>query len=342
VVRNPASTWLSDLVQTAAAGLVPPTPLDLTPEIDESRASDHNSFWVANGAAILMADADVNTLRRYPTYHTPGDVLGRPPTVLTRIEIPKLVEVTRLLQAALLRFDTRAYAQPLLRFAPENLTLRREIQGVLVQYDPRFHQLWPGTSLDARLVVQSLGAPFAAPLRIRMETSGSGGTLTVLDSTATWSLPTGGQAVVTHTVPIPSGAHGTQILNAIVSYQDSAGAPVVQTAQDTFYVQEPGQLVVQVRPNPARGDPSVSKVAVEVSAPGEIRVEVYDLEGQRVSVNTRTVVPLTFSKYELPVLATSPGNVAADLASGAYILRVLWTGSSGGSATATARWVVIR
>jgi hypothetical protein len=164
----------------------------------------------------------------------------------------------------------------------------------------------------------------------------------VFDSAAVWSLPTGARADVVHRIVIPSGARGMQLLNAIVSYDDSTGAPVVQTAQDTFFVQTPGTLSALVRPNPTKGDPAVAKVAFEVSAPGEVRVEVYDLEGQRVSVNSRSVVPVTFSKLELPVLDASPGGIGADLSSGAYLVRIQWTGSTGGSASAMARWVVIR
>ena len=121
-----------------------------------------------------------------------------------------------------------------------------------------------------------------------MITNGEGGTHTVVDSTAVWSLPTGGRADVLRHVTIPAAARGMQVLTASVRYDDSGGNPVVQTARDTFFVQSPGQLSVQLRPNPVHGDPAQSKVAVELSAQGGVQVDVYDRRPSRDHARTCT------------------------------------------------------
>ena len=54
---------------------------------------------------MLGADAPVNTLRNYASYHRPADIGAD-------VQLSKMSEVTRGFQAALLRFDRNASTDP--------------------------------------------------------------------------------------------------------------------------------------------------------------------------------------------------------------------------------------
>jgi hypothetical protein len=335
IVHNPQSTWLAQIVHDAVSSLAPPR-VTSRMQLDEARASDHNSFWTVGAAGILLADAPVSTLRRYDTYHRPIDLLAR-------VDVGKLTLVTTAVLAALERFDTGFASEPVVAFAPQDLQLRFQVQGQLFRYVPGFHRLVPGAPLFAQATVHSLGAPFDGTLRFELYGSRGGARLTVLDSTLSVTLPTVGQFVLRHPVPILAGDGGWHRLDARVSSQAQGGATVVSTALDSFLVDAtpPPALALAIRPNPVR---DVTSATLEFAArgfPGSADVEIYDLEGQRVATLARVAPRLIAGGYSVR-LAPAAGGGGFDLRSGAYIVRLVWRDAGGATATATAPLVVVR
>jgi hypothetical protein len=193
--------------------------------------------------------------------------------------------------------------------------------------------------------LHSIGRRYVGPLRIELATRGPDGATTFYDSTASVDLPTGDLVQRTYPVPIRSQDLGWRTVEARVTVDDSTGAPLVQTQIDSFHVDANRQaaLNVAVKPNPVR-DPADAVLALDLTLPGELLVDVYDLEGQRIASSVRGVQPLvTTSKIELPLVQTSgAGSFPGDLASGAYLVRVIWRGSNGESSSGTATLVVRR
>jgi hypothetical protein len=331
LVHNPASRWLVEEVVVPAAAAAGVT-LPLVPELDEARASDHNSFWNVNAPAILCADAPVSALRNYPTYHRPNDL---PELVRT----DKLVQVARVLAAALGRFDTGAHSEPRLLFAPEDLFLTTLVQGTEFRYIPGYHQLWPGTPLRAQLFVHSLGATYSGPLRVELATLQGGRRSPVYDREETVTVPTGTRVAVAQDVPIASQGGGLQVLEARVTWTPPGQTPVVQTARDSFFVRD-RELQVTVLPNPVR---DAGSIRLRVNRPGDLLVEIYSLEGERV-LSSRQRVPAPDAAprdFIADVPLAGAGVVAGELASGSYIVRarILDGGESGSS---LARLVIVK
>ena len=342
VVHNTSSLWLAEWVRDAAASLVPPTPLDLVLELDESRASDHNSFWRVNASALLAADATIDRLRRYASYHHTRDTIER-------VDRNKLYEVARVLLAGLVQFDTRAQTDPLLTFRPEDLELLRTVSGTDVGYIPSFHRLYPGAPLRTSLVVRSLGARYTGPVHVDLETSGTGGTDRFHDTTYAVDLPAGDRLALLVDVPIRTQDLGWRRLVADVSYPDpdSIAPDLVITQIDSFRVDvnQQSELAVTIRPNPVHGSLADAQLLFELDLPGDLVVEIYDLEGQRVSSSTRSVVPrVTTAEFALPLVpAGTAGTVGgSELASGAYVVRVLLRSTAGENLVAMKPLAVVR
>lgn len=70
-IRNPASTWLGDAAQSAAARFVPELPFVRVKAMRGS--SDHESFWRHGYPAIILHE-DVSN--QSPYLHTPEDIVG--------------------------------------------------------------------------------------------------------------------------------------------------------------------------------------------------------------------------------------------------------------------------
>lgn len=331
---NPASHWLVELLQEAQPLVVPPSALQLTPELDETRASDHNSFWMENGPAILLADATIDSLRSYTTYHTPND-LG------SLVDTAKMAEVTRLLLAGLLRFDTGVHALPELTLQPEDFRLYRTVQGEEAEYIASFHRLWPGVSFKAETLVRNLGAPFVGTLRLQYETRGAAGVRAVVDSVASTTIATGGRFLLRQAVPILPEDRGWLEITAVVTATDSVGRGWTATARDSFVVTEQAGLDVTLTPNPVRGDPGQATLRLELNRQGTLQVEIYTLEGERVGGSVRDVVPrVTTASYSLPLFEGS--GAPTDLASGTYLVNVQWRGDGDERAGAQRPLVIIR
>ena len=334
LVHNPASRWLTDLFREAVGAVQPPIDLALSPEIDESRASDHNSFWSANTSAQLAADAPINTLRAYSTYHRPTDL----PDL---VSIAKCTEVTRAHLAALLRFNTLAHTTPRLLMNDEDLTLKLRVQGTDVDYDPNFHRLWPGSELSAQLFVHSLGATFADTLGITLTVRRGTESRPVVERRDVETLPTGARIALLDAVPILPTDGGNHTLEARIRYADSAGAPVEQTATADFRVEVQDDLQLTVQPNPVRGGLESATLAYALNRPGTIALEVFNLEGTRVYSSNQRLEPLITSSVRRISLVQG-GPPAPDLASGAYFVRARWLGDDGSSAEAQAPLVLLR
>jgi hypothetical protein len=58
VVHNPASRWMADWFVDAASSVEPAIDLSFKRQLDETLASDHNSFWMVNAPALLGAEND--------------------------------------------------------------------------------------------------------------------------------------------------------------------------------------------------------------------------------------------------------------------------------------------
>lgn len=336
IAHNPQSRWLAQFVHDAALDVAPPR---VTPslDLDEARASDHNSFWTVGAAGILLADAPVNTLRRYDTYHRPIDRIER-------VDFDKLAQVTRAALAALVRFDTGFAAEPRMAFAPEDLQLRFRSGGQLFRYVPGFHRLVPGAPLYALATVHNLGAAFAGTLRFELTASRGGSQLAVFDSSYTVSVPTASQFVFQRQIPILGGDGGWHRLVTRVTSRPTGGSAVTSSAQDSFLVEstQPPPLALVVRPNPVRDWTLATLEFPARGFPGRADIEIYDLEGQRVATLPGVTPQLQGDAYSVSLAAAPPGGRALDVRSGAYIVRLVWRDATGRVATATAPVAVVR
>ena len=351
IVHNTGSTWLADFVIDAATAVGPPEPpiaLHFTRDLDETLASDHNSFWVANVPAILAADAPVDVLRRYATYHRPLDT-----GVDRDVRVAKMAEVARTLLATLLRFDTNAPTAPEILFPPEALQLFVTIQGTSVPYN-RSLRLWPGSPLSAHAALYGLGSSYSGPLQVEMWlVNAAGHTRTVFTCTDTacyqaggapqGQLPTVGRLdFIVDPVQILPEDGGTGQLRARVTYSGPAGN-VVLNAADTLVVSEQAGLDVLVRPNPLRTDPATAEVAVGLERPGTLQIDLYNLEGELVSRHVEPVQPrFQAQSKQVPVPLLSDSAHGVTLRSGTYIVRVRWTSTDGQEESAVRPLVVIR
>jgi hypothetical protein len=206
--------------------------------------------------------------------------------------------------------------------------------------------------------VYGLGAAYSGPLRVEMWIENpSGRTRSVLDCTTTdcgddgcfrlggapCPLPTGGRLDLrVEPLPILPEDGGVNRLFARVTYAGDGG-DVVQTAVDTFVVAEQEALQVLLRPNPLRGDPGAAEIVVPLERPGELRVDVYNLEGELVSSRTQQVEPFFQAQEKqvaVPLLSASTSPRA--LESGVYVVRVRWTGPGGQQESSVARLAVVR
>ncbi len=340
IVYNPASHWMANLVRDAVLAQAPPRLVPVL-EIDEQRASDHNSFWARGVPAVLSADAPVDSLRRYSTYHHPTDVVAA-------VVASKLAQTTRALLGALLRFDTVAPHPPQLLFAPEELRLLRPIGGSDFTYRAGFHILHPGTPLRARTTVRSVGNTYAGPLRIELATVGGGAPRRVFfDSSATVDVPPGGFIQVDHLVPILTGDAGTLQVEARVTSVDTTGVSSVQSSQQGYNVAAdvlaPGAIVVRVKPNPVR-DLASAKIEVDVERHANYDLDIFDLEGQRLAGWSGDVEPRSSGgvSVSFPLSQLARPGTALNLRSGAYIVRVRRHGAAVESASTTVPLVIVR
>jgi hypothetical protein len=136
------------------------------------------------------------------------------------------------------------------------------------------------------------------------------------------------------------------MLTARVAYDSGGGTPVVQTQQDSFFVDvnQQGELAVEIRPNPTRTTLDQTRLHFDLRIAGELQVDIYSLEGERVSSSTRQVSPPALStRFSIPIVPSgTPAAGATDLASGAYVVRVLFRGVTGETTSATATLAVLR
>ncbi|MFQ5601415.1 MAG: hypothetical protein ACE5G2_12795, partial [Candidatus Krumholzibacteriia bacterium] len=136
---------------------------------------------------------------------------------------------------------------------------------------------------------------------------------------------------------------GMNLLFARLTYDAADGSDIVQTAVDTFWVQEQQQSFDMVlAPNPARGDLSAATLAVDLEWPAEVRIEIYNLEGELVSSRLEHVEPFIQSPKPEKVRILSSATTPTDLVSGTDFVRVRLSGLAGQSASTMLRWVVIQ
>ncbi|HZL85234.1 MAG TPA: M28 family peptidase [Candidatus Krumholzibacteria bacterium] len=345
VVHNPASRWLADLLIAAARAVSPPINLDLRRDLDESLASDHNSFWFANVPALLGADGPVDVLRRYSSYHRPRDT-GQ--DVLSS----KMSEVTRAFLAGILRFESGQQTASALVF-PEGVKLFIAPQGDPLPYDADtgFFRLWPGSPLQASLVVVSTGAPYAGPLQIEMWVEANDGTerpiFTCTDAAcfgaggAAMPLQTGDRLDVgVESVPIEPQDTGEMKVRARVTY-DLGGGSTTQDFETRFIVAAQSGLSVHAVPNPTRSLSAVN-LAVALERPGILQTEIYNAAGRRVATLVQSVEP-NFQTREGIVDVPLAGTMSdATVPSGVYYARVLWLGPGGQQESSIVRLIVVR
>jgi hypothetical protein len=113
----------------------------------------------------------------------------------------------------------------------------------------------------------------------------------------------------------------------------------VQTATAGFRVQE--GLHVTVLPNPVRGGLQAATLEYELSRPGTLLLEVYDLEGERVYSSSQRLEPLITSAVRRTFVVAG-GPPAPPLAPGADIVRARLLGDDGVSAEAKTPLVILR
>jgi hypothetical protein len=336
VVHNPASLWLAQVAAAAAQAQSPP---QLAPvlEIDEARASDHNSFWAKGVPGLLFADAPVDSLRRYATYHRPSDS----PAL---VDVSKLARVSRVLLASLLSFDAPG-RDPQLALASDDVRLIRSIGGTDLAYDARVHPLSLGLELRVRIDIRSLGGAYAGPLRIQIDTAGTDGARTFFDSSSVVSLPPAGFVEFEPVVPILNSDEGARELRVRVTWRDAQGADVVLAVSKAYAVEGRG-LRLQVA-NPLH-DTAGAALQFDIARGGHFEVGVFDLEGQRVGAWSADLPALTFASNAaarsraLTLAQLAPGSTGSRWASGVYVVRVRRAGGAGGAASTTAPLVITR
>lgn len=338
LVHNNASRWMVDYVRDAIEALAPPVALSLVPELDESRASDHNSFWNFNAPAFLAADAPIGILRQYATYHRPSD-LG------DRVQVPKLAEVSRALTAALVKFNTRAHAQPLLLLDPADAHLRLEVQGAEVRYNPAAHRVWPGTPLAVQVYVRSIGASFSDSLEFEIAVERSGSRRVLTRQVGRVDLPTGARWEAHEPVSLRAEDAGTNWVEVSLAYPGPGGAPVRQSVRDTFFVEAEAPLEFVLKPNPLRGDARTAEIVVDRPVGhGDLQVDVFDLEGEWIATSTQSLLPSSGGLLRRPLLppGTTTLRSGTNWVSGVYIVRVRWRAAGGLASESTGRLVVVR
>lgn len=332
---NPGSHWLVELAQDAITGLSPPLSLSVLPELDTAIASDHNSFWAVNVDGLFAVDAPVNVLRQYATYHRPSDD-GRD------VDFNQMSEVTRAVLAVLLRFNVKTQTQPDILFPPERLALTYVVRGLEVPYNrfSEFHPLFPGAPFRAHLSLYNVGARYNGPLRVEMWSEQRGVQRSLYDDLRTVDVSTGQRLdYELDPISISAGDVGEFEFHAQVTTQGALGS-VVQAAVDTFAVAPgaaSGPMTITVLRNPA---PSLAEATLEfvfAEERGTLEIEVYNLEGERLSRRRETVRESPGNPVKLPVLPEARGD-----ASGAYLVRTIWRGQSGASAEAVRRIAVLR
>lgn len=338
VVYNPASSWLAQVAAAAAAAQVPPQ-LTTVLEVDEARASDHNSFWAKGVPGLLFADARVDSLRRYATYHRPSDLPGL-------VDVSKLTRVSRVLLASLLSFDAPGRA-PLLALAPEEVRLVRTINGTDVAYDSRVHPLWPGYPLRVRIDLRNIGGPYSGPVRFQIFNTGANGQRAVLDSSAIVTLQPAAFAEVERVLAIAPGDGGPREVRVRVTWEPTPGAPAELAVNKAFNVEGAGNgLRLQVR-NPI-DDLAGTALQFDTALGGHFEVGIFDLEGQRLASWSNDFPSLVFGSgagdrvRSLTLAQLAPGSTGSPWASGTYVVRVRRTGGIGGPASATAPLVITR
>lgn len=338
LVHNPASRWLADFVVEAAGFVSPPLDLTFSPEDDAQRASDHNSFWSENATAILGADAPIDTLRSYATYHRPLDT-GFDRDVRSR----KMREVTGAVVATLLRFDTSAHAQPALFVPAESFRTTFELNNDEANYDPTFLRLFPGEVVTVRLKLFNLGAVYDGPVRLTVRKERQDGTsVIVVDDPDTKVIQTGGLVQFEERVPIVEGDNGVTRVVADVSW-DSSSASV---SEELVVRGRHNPESAAFRPNPAP-DIQSAQLLMELSEPGMVTVRLYNLEGEEVYVGTQRVEHRVIRPGEERVLtavslAEAGPGAQLSLVSGPYFARVQFDGDDGSRAASAARLVIIR
>jgi hypothetical protein len=340
VVHNAGSQWLAELLVESAA--VSAVQLDFRLDLDESLASDHNSFWNAGVPALLGADAPISTLRNYASYHRPRDTGAD-------LRLEKMGEVARAFLAALLRFDRSAATEPALVFpAGLELFLTPSVEPLRYEADGGF-RLWPGSPLSARFSVLNIGAPYAASLRLRVWMENAAGARRDVLSCADAACFAAGGGVQPlqawgrldfrlDPVPILPEDAGECRLVAEVTHATAAGDSVSRF-EARYVVSVQSGLAVEVRPNPVRRLTS-AQLVVGLERPGTLRTEVYDASGRRAASATREVQPRFQSQSAtIAVPLLGPGG---ELPSGIYFARVQWSGPGGQRESATRRFVVVR
>ena len=344
VVHNVASRWLADVLIEAINAVQPPIALTPRRELDESLASDHNSFWLDNVPALLGADAPVSTLRNYASYHRPRD---------TGLDVrsAKLVEVTRAYLAGVLRFESGGQQTPAL-LAPEGVRLLIAPQGTPFPYDAASGawRLWPGGPLSARFTVVSTGAAYDGPLQVEMWVeSASGAVRTLLDCTDDDCFSQGGAARPLQPAdrlellvdPVPILPEDTGQNRVGVRLTTGSGGGTSQTYTAPFVVAAQSGLPVQVRPNPVRSLEGAS-LSLGLERPGSLLTEVYDAAGRRVASHHTTVQPNFQARETRVTVPLLDATSRFEIPSGIYFARVQWAGPGGQQEISVVRLVVVR
>jgi len=344
LVHNVASRWLADVLAEAVAAVQPPIALTVRRELDESLASDHNSFWLDNVPALLGADAPVSTLRNYASYHRPRD---------TGLDVrsAKLVEVSRAILAGVLRFESGGQQTPAL-LAPEGVKLLIAPQGTPFPYDAAAGtwRLWPGGPLSASFTVVSTGAAYGGPLQVEMWVeSASGAVRPLLDCSDDDCFSQGGAVRPLQTAdrlelvvdPVPILPEDTGQNRVAVRLTTGSGGGTSQTYTAPFVVAAQSGLPVQVRPNPVRSLEEAS-LSLGLERPGSLLTELYDAAGRRVASHHTTVQPNFQAREPRVTVPLLDATSRFEIPSGIYFARVQWAGPGGQQEISVVRLVVLR
>jgi len=320
VVTNRSSEWFADWIVDTATEFLPDLPVEK--RVIVFGRSDHASFWsVGIDAILLFEDIDLP----YPEYHTFQDLWenvfpadGRPNSEQQFLRAAQLSVAT--LARLALHYEAPDLAIPVGEVSARPAVGLHFEAGRDVVLQARVHNF--GTS---RLVFQGVTVDsLSARVRFYDGDPDAGGTL-IGEATRRTFFASGGIETIEATWATEPGQEGFHEIHALVEGLDLGYAQVEVDRNNNRGSYElflrgaddagPRALTHYSYPSPARGDVSSLTFYYELTAPAEVEIEVYDLEG----------TALGFYAARLPIVdeGNQPG---ANRVSGALFRRTNGSG----------------